>query len=167
MKAIVVVDENWAIGKNGGLLVHLPGDLKYFKEKTLGKTIIMGRATLESLPGGKPLPERTTIVLSKDEALKTALEGKAVVVNSMGALFGELMQRGQMEKAFVAGGEKVYRQFLPYCNEIYVTKLEATYSDADKYFPNLDEQGIWEQVEESERHEENGVGYRFTLYRKK
>ena len=64
MKAIVAVDRNWGIGRDGGLLVHLPGDLKYFKEKTLGKTVVMGRETLESLPGGKPLPGRDNIVLT-------------------------------------------------------------------------------------------------------
>ena len=62
LKAIVAVDNNWAIGKDNQLLAHLPGDLQYFKEKTLGKTIVMGRQTLESFPGGKPLPKRKNIV---------------------------------------------------------------------------------------------------------
>lgn len=166
MKAIVVADNNWAIGKDGGLLVHLPGDLKYFKEKTLGKTVIMGRTTLESLPGGKPLPGRKTIVLSRDPSLAEKLDG-AAVVNSRGALFEELTRTGQLQDAFVAGGETVYQQLLLYCNEIYVTKLDREFEGADKYFPNLDTLDVWEMTWESEPQEENGVGYRFTLYKKK
>ena len=69
MNIIVVVDENWNIGKDGGLLVHLSGDLKYFKEKTYGKTVVVGRKTLESFPGGKPLPGRTNIVLTHKEEM--------------------------------------------------------------------------------------------------
>ena len=64
MNCIVVADMNWAIGKDNGLLAHLPGDLKYYKEKTLGKVIVIGRKTLESFPGGKPLPGRTNLVLT-------------------------------------------------------------------------------------------------------
>ena len=64
MKAIVAVSENWGIGQDNELLFHIPEDLKFFKEKTIGKVVVMGRNTLESLPGGKPLPKRTTVVLS-------------------------------------------------------------------------------------------------------
>ena len=67
MNAIVVVDENWKIGRDGGLLVHLSGELKYFKERTYGKTIVIGRKTLESFPGKKPLPGRKNIVLTKQK----------------------------------------------------------------------------------------------------
>ena len=67
MKLIAAADKNWSIGKDGGLLCHMPGDLKFFKEKTLGKTVVMGRKTLDSLPGGKPLPGRTNVVLTRDE----------------------------------------------------------------------------------------------------
>lgn len=167
MKTIVVVDENWAIGKDGGLLVHLPKDLNYFKEKTLGKTIVIGRATLQSFPGGKPLPGRKTIVLTRDAGLAEKLGGECLAAGSRGAVLEELARRGQMEDAFIAGGEDVYKQFLPYCDEIYVTKLEKKFEGADKFFPNLDAQGIWDLAWESEPHEENGVRYRFTLYKKK
>ena len=66
MNAIVAVDRNWAIGKDGDLLVHLPGDLKYYRQKTIGNVIIAGRKTLESFPGGRPLPERTNIVVTRN-----------------------------------------------------------------------------------------------------
>ena len=77
MKLIVAADKNWAIGKDNDLLCHLPGDLKYFKERTTGKTVVMGRKTLESLPGGKPLPKRTNIVLTRDESF----EKEGTVIN--------------------------------------------------------------------------------------
>ena len=70
MKAIVAIDEKWGIGKDGDLLVHIPGDLKYFKNMTMGKTLIVGRKTLESFPGGKPLPGRKTIVLTENQNYK-------------------------------------------------------------------------------------------------
>ena len=65
MKAIAALDRNWAIGRDGKLLCHIPGDLKYFKEQTLGKTLVMGRKTLESLPGGSPLPGRENVIISR------------------------------------------------------------------------------------------------------
>lgn len=167
MKAIVVADENWAIGKDGGLLVHLPGDLKYFKAKTLGGTVIMGRNTLDSLPGKKPLPGRKTIVLSRDETLGQRLGDSAFVAGSKGALFEELTRTGQLKSAFVAGGENVYQQLLPYCDEILVTKIEKKFEGADKYFPRLDALDVWQLTWESEPQEENDVRYRFTVYKKK
>ena len=86
MKAIVVADENWGIGKDGKLLAHLPGDLKYFKEKTKGKTLVMGRKTLESLPGCNPLPDRKNIILTSDDCFEK--EG-CVVCNGMDQFFDE------------------------------------------------------------------------------
>ena len=68
MNLIVAVDEKWGIGKDGGLLAHLPEDMKYFRETTRGRTVVMGRRTLESFPGGKPLKNRVNMVLSRDEA---------------------------------------------------------------------------------------------------
>lgn len=172
MKAIVVADENWAIGKDGGLLIHLPGDLKYFKEKTLGKTIIMGRATLESLPGGKPLPKRRTIVLTGNAALAEQLGNTAEAASSLDGLLAFLKREtetGRMneEEIFVAGGETVYRQLLPYCDEVLVTKIQTAFPGADKHFPNLDELAEWQLAGEGAPVEENGVRYRFTVYQRR
>ena len=90
MNAIVVVDKNWCIGKDGGLLVHLSKDLKYFKEKTIGKTLIVGRKTLESFPGGKPLPGRKTIMLHLLIALDTTerIAGQSAAFHTHGMNFG-------------------------------------------------------------------------------
>ena len=104
MKSIVVVDKNWGIGKDGDLLVHLPGDLKYFKEKTLGKVVVMGRTTFESLPGKKPLPGRVNIVLSRD--LEFHPEG-CIMCRSKEELFKEL-ENYDDDDVMIMGGSYVY-----------------------------------------------------------
>lgn len=161
MKAIVAVDKNWAIGKDNQLLAHLPGDLAYFKEKTLGKTIVMGRQTLESFPGGKPLPGRKNIVLTSNDCY----EAQCQICCSLDELFTAL-DGEDLGEVFIVGGEQVYRSFLPFCNEVLVTRIEAEFM-ADRFFPNLDEDEDWELAEESEEIEEQGLTYRFCIYRRK
>lgn len=161
MKSIVVVDKNWGIGKDGKLLVHLPGDLKYFKEKTLGKVVVMGRATFDSLPGRKPLPGRINIVLSRNPDFKA----DCIICKSMGELF-KVLEHYDMEDVFVIGGENIFKQFLPYCNGHFVTKINAAF-DADKYFENLDLREDLEIVYESTPQVENGIEYKYTEYRRK
>ena len=131
MELIAAADKNWAIGRDGKLLCHLPGDLKYFKEKTTGKTVVMGRKTLESLPGSKPLPNRRNIVLTKDPSFEK--EG-CEIVHSVDELFDILGE----EPVMVMGGASVYEQLLPYCDSCYITKIDACF-DADTYIANLDE----------------------------
>lgn len=162
MKAIVVVDQNWGIGKGNHLLIHLPGDLKYFKEKTFNKVVVMGRETFESLPGKKPLPNRINIVLSRNPDFQA--EG-CIVCRSMGQLFKEL-EHYPTEDVYIAGGENIYKQFLPYCSSFLVTKIEAAF-EADRHFENLDLREDLELVNESDSLEENGVVYKFTEYRRK
>lgn len=159
MNAIVVVDENWCIGKDGGLLVHLSKDLKYFKEKTIGKTIIVGRKTLESFPGGKPLPGRKTIVLTRNASYKA--EGAYVCHSKEEVL--EKVKDLHPADVFVAGGGAIYRQFLDDVDKVFVTKIYNEYS-GDTFFPNLDEDKDF--VIESERAliEENGVKFKFCIY---
>ena len=132
MKAIVAVDENWGIGSCGKLLVHLPGDLKYFKSKTLGNTIIIGRETFDSM-GGKLLPGRQTLILSKNGDLKPGCP----VLHSLDETLKYVKGR-RSEELFVAGGEIIYKLFLPYCDTFFVTKIYKAF-EADRYFPNLDE----------------------------
>lgn len=157
MKAIAVVDKNWGIGCEGKLLVHIPRDLKYFKDKTVGKVVVMGRRTLESLPGGKPLPGRKTVVLTKNREFDCECE----TVHSI----DEVLDKYGSEDVFIAGGEEVYRAFLPYCDMFLITKIDAEF-DADKHFENLDQSDEYEFVSEDEPIEENGVSYRFTQYRR-
>lgn len=160
MKAIVAVDQNWAIGNRGKLLIHLPGDLNYFKEKTKGKVVVMGRSTLETLPAGKPLRDRINIVLSANSSFHADCE----VVRNIESLKEQLSQYDP-EDVFVIGGETVYRELLSSCDTVLVTKINAAFT-ADKYFPNLDEMVEWEMISSGESHQENGVAYQFTEYRR-
>ena len=158
MNAIVVVDSNWAIGRDGNLLVHLPGDLKYYREKTLGNVIAVGRKTLESFPGGKPLPGRTNIVITRNPEYRA--EG-CIICRSAEEARKKLAEYDQ-RKVFIAGGAEIYRQFMDDCSEFYVTKIYKSF-EADRYFPNLDELG-YEITWESPLQEEKGVTYRFLRY---
>lgn len=161
MKAIVAVDKNWGIGRGKKLLVHLPGDLNYFKEKTLGKIVVMGRETLESLPGKRPLPGRRNIVLTRNRGYGT----ECPLCHSKQELLDLIMGEND-EDVFIIGGEKVYRDFLPSCDTCYVTKIDESY-DADKFFPNLDEDDDFSLIGESPTYEENGTRYKFVEYRRK
>lgn len=160
MNIIAAVDKNWAIGNKNALLVKIPRDQKLFFEMTQGKVVVMGRNTLESLPQKQPLKNRVNIVLSSDKAY--AVKG-AVVVHSLEELFGELKQY-ESEDVFVAGGETVYRQLLPYCDTAHITKIDYAY-EADAYFPRLDELPEWELVADSEEQTYFDLEYYFLQYR--
>jgi dihydrofolate reductase len=184
MKAIVVVDANWGIGSSGKLLANIPGDLKYFKEKTSDKMVVMGRKTLESLPGGKPLVNRLNFILTHDpdyiekhkEAMSQLLNsGSSETANvsscqSISDLLwklNEVIKRKQTPKTvFVIGGASVYSQLLEYIDVCLVTKIDAEF-EADTWFPNLDTDPAFELYNESASHEENGYRYRFCEYRRK
>ena len=111
MNLIVNADKNWAIGKDNRLLVSIPQDMKFFRETTTGKVVVMGRKTLESFPGGQPLKKRTNIVLTSDRSYQA---GEAVIVHSMEELMEEL-EKYPREDIFVIGGESIYRSLLPWC----------------------------------------------------
>ena len=158
MNLIVAVDQNLGIGKSGALLTHLSGDLKYFKEKTLGKTVIMGYNTLLSLPGAKPMKDRDNVILIDKDI---DVEG-ATVCHSIPEVLDAVKDKDP-DSVFIIGGASVYRQFLPYCTLAYITEMEAKF-DADVFFPPLDEFTL---VSRSEAMEENGLRYRFCVYRRK
>ena len=159
MNFIVAADENMGIGKNGGLLAHIPDDLKYFKAKTLGGVIVLGRKTLESFPGGKPLPGRINIVFTRDKEYKP--EG-VVTVNGVDGLMEELKSYPDKE-VFVAGGAEIYKLLMPYCDRAYITHIYKNF-DADTYLEfNADK---WTKVSE-EPMEYNGLRYGFAVYERK
>lgn len=141
MNLIAVADQNWGIGKDGGLLVHLPGDLRYFKEKTKGKVVVMGRATLESLPGARPLPERTNIVLTSNPNFEK--EG-CIVVHSMEELLAECAKYAP-EDVMVIGGEQVYMQLIRQCDRIFTLRF-LRHLNADKHIMNVDRMKHFEPV---------------------
>lgn len=167
MKAIVAVDNNWGIGKDNDLLISLPEDMRFFREKTMDKIVIMGRKTLESFPNKKPLPKRINIVLSREDNLQ--IEGCIVCKSILDAIkyIEENYGEEKLTDTFFIGGESIYKQCLEYCEILYVTKIHENYS-ADRYFPNLSELKEWEMVF-SEKHisQKNNIEFEFTTYKKK
>ena len=130
MNLIVAVDKNWAIGLKNKLLISIPADMKFFRDTTMGKVVVMGRKTLETFPSGQPLKRRTNIVLTRDKNYQVK---DAVVVHTVEELLEELTQYDE-EEIYVIGGESIYRQLLPYCKVAHVTKIDHAY-EADTYFP--------------------------------
>ena len=160
MKAIVAVDKNWAIGYKGKLLERIPEDMRFLKQITMGKTIVMGRATFESLPGKEPLKGRTNIVLSTN---KDYYHPGIIICRSLEELF-KVTSKYAAEEIFVLGGAQIYAELLPYCSEVYITKFKNTYP-ADSFFPNLDkDDNIWTPEIMSESMEYNGLQYSRVKY---
>ncbi|MDR0357045.1 MAG: dihydrofolate reductase [Clostridiales Family XIII bacterium] len=169
--AIASVDRDWGIGKGGKLLAHLPGDLRYFKAATLGQIVVMGRRTLESLPGGRPLRDRTTLVLTRRADFEA---NGAATVRSVEELAREIaglrakggMKAGERTDVFAAGGGDVYAELLPYTEICLITKMEESFA-ADAFFPNLDEDEEFLLARSDAPITENGLTYRFTEYRRR
>lgn len=162
MKTIVNVDKNWAIGMGDSLINHIPADMKFFKEKTTGNVVVMGRSTFLTFPGPKALPNRVNIVLTTDTQWNAP---DVIVCHSTQELFAQLA-RYDTNTVYVIGGSSVYEQLLPYCDTAYVTKVD-TAKPADKFFPNLDEKDEWECVSEGEEQEHKEAKFRFVTYKKK
>ncbi len=159
MKAIVAVDKNWGIGKNNDLLFSLPADMRFFRETTLSKVVVMGRKTLQSFPNGKPLKNRVNIVL-------TSRLGEAegyTAVSSLDQLKVELAKYNA-DDVYVIGGAMLYKTLLPYCSEVLVTKVDAD-GGAEVFFENLDADSSWTMTSASEVVETGGFNIRFTTYK--
>lgn len=158
MRAIFHADKRWGIGKNNDLMFELPKDMKFFRETTKGKVVVMGLNTLRSFPGGKPLKNRINIVLSPGD-----IEGDVVTVHNLCELFSEVKKYPQ-EDVFVIGGASVYRALIPYCTEILVTKVDAD-GGAEAFVPDLDADQNFLLTEQSDSIEDNGYQIRFCTYR--
>ena len=159
MIAIVNVSTDWGIGKDGRLLVAVREDLRRFRRLTEGKTVIYGRKTLATFPGGKPLKNRRNLLLSGRRGFDA--EG-AEVCRSVDEVL-EKVKDTPADEVFVIGGASVYRQLLPYCERALVTRTFAD-APADSFFPNLDALPDWEQTAASELMEENGISYQYIDY---
>ena len=161
MQMIVAAAKNWAIGKDGDLLWHLPEDMKFFRKMTTGNVVVMGRKTLDSFPGGKPLKNRTNLVLTRDRSFHR--EGTLAVHDLEGALAA--LKAYEPEQIFIAGGGDIYRQFLSLCDTVYVTRVYREFS-ADTFFPDLDKNPEWELSYAGERLEWEGLSFAHTTYKK-
>ncbi len=158
MECIVLVDQNWGIGLGGEQMVYIKEDLKRFKEMTMGKTLVVGRKTLATFPGGKPLPGRSHIILSR--TMKTAPPGAQLCAAT------ELLPAMLPADAIVVGGAEVYEALLPLCDTVYVTKVAESFA-VDRYFPNLDADSDFVCTEESAPHTEADIGYHYCTYRRR
>ncbi|MGN1306986.1 MAG: dihydrofolate reductase [Faecousia sp.] len=159
MDAVVNVTEDWGIGLENRLLVSISADLRRFRKLTEGKTVVMGRKTLESLPHARPLPRRRNLILSRDPNYRA--EG-AEVFSSVSALLDAVKGIPQDEVCLI-GGASLYEALLPYCRRAFVTKTLCRLP-ADCFFPNLDELPNWKITSESAVLEENGVRFRYVDY---
>ncbi len=157
IKAIVHVDKEWGIGKGNDMMFSLPKDMKFFRETTMGHTVVMGGNTLRSFPGQKPLKNRVNIVLTRGQVCD-----ECIAVRSYEEL-KEAMKAREKEDIYVIGGGEIYRALLPYCHEALVTKVDAI-GGAEVFFPNLDSHPDFTCVDEGAPIEDNGRVIRFTRY---
>ncbi len=162
MNVIVCVDRHWGIGMQNELLVQIPADHRFFREKTMGGVVLGGRRTMEGLPGKKALAGRENIVLSRQEGYQ--YEGARVVHSVDEAL--RILSDYKDREVYIIGGGEIYQEFLPFCSYAYVTKVDASFQ-ADVFFPDLDENAEWECIRSSEAGEYTGLQYRFWEYRRK
>ena len=161
MNLIVAVDNKWGIGRDNGLLASVPGDMKYFKEHTLDQIVVMGRKTLESMPGKRGLPKRINYVLTRDENYSAE---RCIVVNSEEDLFRELSQYDP-DSVWLIGGAEMYNRYYKLCDKLYITKMDADLN-ADAFIVNIDEDPEYRVISESEPMTDNGITYRFLVYEK-
>ena len=158
MELIVAVYDDWGIGCCGTQPVALSADRKFFREQTRGAMVIVGRKTLADFPGGKPLPNRVNVVLTRGN-----VDMEGVVVCHSPEEAADLAKTA--DRAMVIGGGRVYRQMLPLCDTAIITKVHTT-TPCDTYFPNLDEDPQWKLAEVLQSGEENGIGYEMCVYKR-
>ena len=154
---IAAVARNRAIGKDGQLLWHIPEDLRYFREVTQGKTVVMGRKTWESLPEKfRPLPGRKNIVLSRQQDY---VAKGAILVFTIEEILDAISQD---EEIFIIGGAELYRLFLPLAHKIYLTEVDGDYH-ADAFFPDFSSQE-WTEVSRKPGKDSSSLKLSFVLY---
>lgn len=160
LSAIVAVDKNNAIGKDNQLPWHLPEDLKFFKRTTIGKPVLMGRNTFDSM--GKPLKDRLNIVLSRQHNL--ALPEGVLLYNNLGDAL-EKLESEKGEEAFIIGGGKIFAETMVKLDRMYITYVDTVVEGADVFFPHIDHSHwklAWEEVHKAD--EKHAFDYTFCRY---
>ena len=141
ISAIVAVDENWGIGFNGDLLEKIPEDMKWFHLLTHERTVLMGRKTWDSLPK-KPLPDRLNLVITRGER---KFDNMTIFIDMEEAkIRAREASKDSEDEWFVIGGGQIYKELLPLCDRVYVTKIFKSHENVDTYFPDLDEPEMWD-----------------------
>lgn len=163
---IVASASNRAIGKNNQLLWHLPKDLAFFKAHTMGKPMIMGRKTFESI--GKPLPGRPHIVVTRDETYQPAGVSTAHSLEEAIAMAKKIAHCEVVDEIMVIGGAQIYEQALPFADRLYLTQVDAVFEKADAFFPEVDF-SLWQEIsrEDFTACEKNPYAYHFLILDKK
>ncbi len=161
LSIIAAVANNGVIGNKNRLIWHMPADLKFFRNKTLGHTMLMGRKTFESI--GKPLPGRKTVIITQQKDYK--VEGCDVVHS-----FKDALKLVKNEKeVFVVGGAEIYTQAIEhyYTKTIYITRIFASF-DGDTFFPDIDEKH-WEMIERNDHEpdKDNKYPFSFMIYKRR
>ena len=159
MEAIVAVYDDWGIGRDGTQPIALTADRKFFRRTTAGAMVIAGRRTIGDFPGQKPLPGRVNVALTRSGREIPGFQTCADIAQV-------LALAAQAQRTMVIGGGSVYRQLLPYCDQIYVTKVH-TNPESDTFFPDLDQSEDWILAQILESGEENGIPYEMCLYKRK
>ena len=152
---IAAVGKNLELGKNNDLIWHFKEDMKFFKDTTMGHTVVMGRKTFESLP--KALPGRKNIVISSNAEYQA--QGATVVTS-----VEEALQIADNEEVFVIGGGKIYAEFLPYADKLYLTEIDAECTDADTYFPQFNKSEYIKEI--INYYDIDGVEFYHVVYKK-
>ena len=158
MELIVAVYDDWGIGKDGTQPIALSADRKFFRETTKGAMVIVGRKTLADFPGGKPLPNRVNVVLTRQGV---DMEGVVVCHSPEEAV----TLAKDAPRAMVIGGGSIYKQLLPFCDTAYITKVH-TAPESDTFFPDLDQDPQWKLAEVLQEGEENGIAFQMCLYKR-
>ena len=153
---IAAIGKNRELGKDNDLIWHLPNDLKFFREVTTGKTIIMGRKTFDSLP--RMLPNRKHIVISSSNNFNSEVK----VYKDIKQLL--LDYKNSLEELFVIGGASIYKQFIDIADKLYLTEVDAECLDASVYFPEFDKNNYEKTI--LKENEDNGIKYKHVLYKK-
>lgn len=169
ISAIVCVDKNWGIGYKNDLLVRIPEDIKFFREKTTNSIVIMGRKTYDSLPV-KPLPNRLLNIVVTSKINKMCEEddnGAILATMDFVKIYLETLPKDSQANYYIIGGGQIYKELLPYCDTVYVTKINHTYQNVDTYFPNLEQNKEWEMIVDGKEKEYNGLNYKFCTYRRR
>ncbi len=161
MNIIVAADKKNGIGYQGKLLVTIPFDQQLFRKETIGKVVIMGRKTLESLPGGRVLEGRTNIVLTHNQDY--TCKG-AIICHSVDEVLEQIKQY-RSEDVYVIGGESIYRKFLPYADRIHLTRIDYVY-EADTFFPEISSEE-WTLTDVSDEQTYFDLVYDFRCYERK
>lgn len=158
--SILNCDKKWGIGKRNGLLFSLPLDMKFFRETTKGHVVCMGENTLLSFPGSKPLKNRTNIVLSQDASHNY---DDVINVHTFEDFLKQIKKYSEIDDVFIIGGASIYRQTLPYVDEVLLTKVNKD-GGAEVFFPSLDEMPEFKCVDEGEPIMDGDIEIRFTKY---